>query len=1495
MFSRSFFQRPAPDAQSRASRRRQRKTQQRGRLRDMRLESLEDRRVLAVLYVANDSGFTVTNDTAPPGLSAGDTVTWNGGGQFSAVQNLTFGTNAFDSINAAISAANSGDTIDVAPGTYSEQVNINKSITLLGGQHGVDAQGGRASASESILDATNNAGKTQLVVGADDVTVDGFTIQNETNTNQFGAAIFLQPGHHGTHVINDIVQNNQIGLYLANDSTIDQAVIQHDLFQNNNQAGPGAGTAIYTDQFVAGGAVTDVLIDSNKIAGNNNAGVALSGTDPTKPASDITISNNVIDSNGRGIYAYATTSSTITGNDITNSTTPTDGGTSVAIGLFGSDNGITISGNKIENGALRGIRILTDTSTPGITANQNITINDNAVFGFSGGSLVVESGSYTGTLDASKNWWGTNNATTIQSDVSGSNVAFSPYLDSGTNSIASGPGFQGDQTKLDATNLGAQVGGVGAIQAAVNAASPGATVTIQPGTYDEKVTVNKPLTLLGAQHGVDARSGRPGAAESIVDGADLGGGQRTTSFYVTANDVTIDGFTIENATSANQFGAGVLLGAGTSGAHVLNNIFQNNIVGLFLSNASATDQAVIKDNLFQNNNAAGPSGGTAIYSDQFVAGGALNDVLIDSNEITGNSNAGIGIATTDPTKPASNLTISNNTIDSNGRGIYLFDTLSSTITGNDITNDTTPTDGGTSVAIGIDGDDNGVTITNNNIHSGVADGIHLVNENINANQNVTINDNSITGFPSGSVVVDSGGYTGTLDATKNWWGTNDAGTIAGEIKGTATPSPVQFSPYLDSGTNSVSSGPGFQGDLTHLDVASNGQGQVGPIEQAILATPAGGTVTIQAGTYVEGDVVINKNITLQGVGNVVLQAPTPGVGTGVTITGNPQTVTIDNITVNSFHSSLSDDGGNTLSLTDLKLKGFDPFGSATLGPDSPISNVNTLNLTATTSAPQTVAIVTGTGYGNQTNSDGTIEFFGEPLAITNIAEISAVTGAGSDNFGVTPFPNTTITIDAGDPRPPAKPGDALNMKLSYGDGASLAVTNGPSGVSGAWTFTNAKPVNFSHIETLSPLTGYGLGNFSLTATEGVATGNVVVGTFTDTASGFSLSDYSADINWGDGTSSTGTVTYNAGSNVYSVSGDHTYVEDSNPAITGPAQVPVLTITVHRTGSPDLIFNGAATVVEPSLTGTGTTLSGNEFTSLTNRTVATFTHGNNSEDPSTFTATIDWGDGTSSAGTVSLAGGIYSVAGSHTYSDEGSFAVKVKINDDTAAATIDSTTTVAEELMANGQPGTTDQRLVSEAFRDLLHRAADSDGLAYWSGKLDGGMTRTAFIADIQNSDEYRGDQVDALYVKYLHRHADPGGLANGIKLFEQGETPEQLAAMLVNSDEYLTLHAGGNDAFLSALFSDALGRPIDAAAKTHFDAELTAGATHAEVADEVFASAEYRTDVVRDLFRLALDRTPDSGGSGYFADQLAHGKTDDQVLAEIMSSPEYLDRISPTT
>ena len=52
------------------------------------------------------------------------------------------------------------------------------------------------------------------------------------------------------------------------------------------------------------------------------------------------------------------------------------------------------------------------------------------------------------------------------------------------------------------------------IQAAVDAAAPGATINVDAGTYNETVVITQPMTIRGAQAGVDARNTR--GTESIV-------------------------------------------------------------------------------------------------------------------------------------------------------------------------------------------------------------------------------------------------------------------------------------------------------------------------------------------------------------------------------------------------------------------------------------------------------------------------------------------------------------------------------------------------------------------------------------------------------------------------------------------------------------------------------------------------------------------------------------------------------------------------------------------------------------------------------------------------------------------------------------------------------------------------------------------------------------------------------------------------------------------
>ncbi len=339
-------------------------------------------------------------------------------------------------------------------------------------------------------------------------------------------------------------------------------------------------------------------------------------------------------------------------------------------------------------------------------------------------------------------------------------------------------------TKTVGPPVGTCTGTYATISAAVAASAPGATITVCPGTYNELVNVNKQLTLLGNQAGVDARSGsRTGlpATESVVNG--LAG---STSFYVTANNVTIDGFTVQGATNPNLFGYGIVLGAGTSGARVINNIIQDNIIGLALANAVGGNQALIQRNLFRNNTQPGPGSGQGIYSDQSVAGGAVTNVLIDSNDFVVTNGApdtwGIGISNTDSAHPDTNLTISNNKMTSASplsRGMYFYSTHSSSIVSNTISNKT-------NYAIGFFDDDVNISVHCNTLTND-GRGVWVGSDFGNPDSGLTINDNIISGNSIAGMQVDTLSYAGgagSLNAERDWWGSPSGPTIASNPGGT---------------------------------------------------------------------------------------------------------------------------------------------------------------------------------------------------------------------------------------------------------------------------------------------------------------------------------------------------------------------------------------------------------------------------------------------------------------------------------------------------------------------------------------------------------------------------------------------------------------------------------------------------------------------------------------------------------------------------------------
>ncbi len=203
--------------------------------------------------------------------------------------------------------------------------------------------------------------------------------------------------------------------------------------------------------------------------------------------------------------------------------------------------------------------------------------------------------------------------------------------------------------------------------------------------------------------------------------------------------------------------------------------------------------------------------------------------------------------------------------------------------------------------------------------------------------------------------------------------------------------------------------------------------------------------------------------------------------------------------------------------------------------------------------------------------------------------------------------------------------------------------------------------------------------------------------------------------------------------------------------------------------------------------------------------------------------------------------------------------------------------------------TPNQLFIQRVYQALLGRAADA-GSAGWVNLLNQGVSPTTVALDIENSTEYRSDVVGGLYQRYLHRQADAGGLQSFVNLLASGQTVEQVTEMIVGSTEYFQLHGGTNAGFISALYSDALGRAVDPGALSFLGQFLAGGASRTSAAAVVFTSTEYLTDLVMADYQLALGRTADSGGLASFVNTLHAGVTDQLVLAELFGSPEGFNK-----
>jgi len=271
-------------------------------------------------------------------------------------------------IQAAVTAAASGDIVLVGPGTYNEQVTITQDdLSLFGAQAGNDAQKGRGDAKK---ESTVNSASGAFVVNGNRVILDGFTIQG-ANDHQA-----IVGNKDGLKVFNNIIQENSgvngMGLFTQGKSNL---LVRRNLFKNETYGVFAATT-------------TNAIVSDNTFNGNNSSSFNATAINFNTNCSNITVTNNQGDNNQTFI---------VIGPNTTNVEFSHNQGSHFsgsAVYVTGANDQLVISDNDLDQGSFRGIKFNQDFGAGTIT---HATVSYNSIRHMGTYGIFVQNPTDTGS------------------------------------------------------------------------------------------------------------------------------------------------------------------------------------------------------------------------------------------------------------------------------------------------------------------------------------------------------------------------------------------------------------------------------------------------------------------------------------------------------------------------------------------------------------------------------------------------------------------------------------------------------------------------------------------------------------------------------------------------------------------------------------------------------------------------------------------------------------------------------------------------------------------------------------------------------------------------------------------------------------------------------------------------------------------------------------------------------------------------------------------